>query len=564
MYLLVAALALGLRLAYLAHYALNDAEASQALAALSIYHGETPAGGYSPLMASLVSATFVLFGDADWATRLPSALLGLVLVMLPFGLRRQLGRRGALAASALLAVSASALFWSRTLSGDAATATGMLLLLVGGTRWLGEGETGGLYGAAGGLALLLTGAPSGFTALATLLASLAMLAFTVRGAQAAVQSRLAAGERAVRNAGYLFGGLLLLLATAGLFNLSGLAAVSDLLTRWLESFGLQPRPGAAYPAILLLFFYEPLLLFFGVVGLGAAVGSRRPLDWLLAVWAALAITLDLLMGGRSGGQVLVVLVPLSLLAGRQIGSLWEGLQTRARLDGEGLFIAIGLMVSTFIYISGMSWARCTAAQAGCGTAWVLPLAGALLIGGLAVIFGMWYGAGTAWRGLGAVLLVTLGCLSVGASWRLSFGPPAHLPFQPMTALPASTRFRTLQLDLQRQSAERVGDRHEIEMAVVGVDTPMLRWGLRRFERVRFVGSFAETGDEPILLARPDAGQPVGRRYVGQEYALIAHWSLDLLNGKEWVRWYVYRYLPNHKPGSDQLVMWVRVGGRGER
>jgi len=559
LYLLLATLALGLRLAHLTHYSFNDAEASQALAALAVYRGEIPTGaGYSPLMASLVSAAFVLFGDADWAARLPSALLGLALVMLPFGLRRQLGRRGALAASALLALSASSLFWSRTLSGDVAAGVGMLLVIVGGARWLEERQSAGLYGAAAGLALLLLSSPAGFTALATLLATLALIGFTARGTLSEAQRRLAENEEAVRNAAYLFGGLLLALATAGLFNLGGLAAVSDLLTRWLEMFSLRPQPGAAYPAILLLLFYEPLLLFFGVVGLGAAVGSRRPLDWLLAVWAALAITLDLLMGGRSGGQVLVILVPLSLLAGRQVGLLWEGLRTRARLDGEGLFIAIGLVVSVFIYISGMSWARCTAAQAGCGTAWVLPLAGVLLIVGLSLLFGMWYGAATAWRGLAAVLLVTLGCLSVGAAWRLNFGPPARLPFQPMTQLPASTHLRTLYHDLQRQSAERAGDPHEIEIAVVDVESPMLRWELRRFGRARFVSGFDAAADAPIVLARPDAGHPVGGEYVGQEYTLIAYWSLDLLNGKEWVRWYVYRYLPNHKPGSDQLVMWVHV------
>ncbi|MFQ5576615.1 MAG: hypothetical protein ACE5G8_06455 [Anaerolineae bacterium] len=555
----LALLALGLRLFHLGNTPLNDAEAAQALAALDIFRGAPAPGGlYSPLAATLNSFTFLLFNPSDWGVRLAPALLGSALVVLPFGLRRQLGRAGALAASALLALSATTLFWSRTAAGDIAAAVGMLLLVVGGVNWAAEDWPHGLNVVAVGLVLLVLGAPVGYTALASLALLLAIIGLTDRAGAARLQERLSAAGPALRRAGALFGGLLLLLATAASFNLTGLGAASEVFSLWLAQFGLQPQPGADAPVILMLVFYEPLIVLFGVIGLIAAVWNRRPFEWLLAAWAALVILLDFFMAGRSGGQMLAAVVPLALLAGKQIGWLAEAWQARARLDAEGIYLAIGLIVSAFVYISFASWSKCTPAQAGCQTAWVLPLAGVLLLAGLAIIFWVWYGPQLTWRGVGMVLLVTVGIFSMGAAWRLSFGPPEEAPFQPMVQLPPSTRLPVLLNDLARLSAERVGDDRLIDIAVVKINSPMLRWYLRRFDRVRFEDDFVSAGDASIILARPDAGPPPAGAYVGQEFALVSHWSPNLLQGKDWLRWYMYRTLPNHLPGSDQVVMWVRV------
>jgi len=133
-----------------------------------------------------------------------------------------------------------------------------------------------------------------------------------------------------------------------------------------------------------------------------------------------------------------------------------------------------------------------------------------------------------------------------------------LPFEPMIQLPASTRLLTLEHDLPRQSMERAGDAHEIDIAVVDLDTPMLRCALRDYRQVRFAQDFAAAQGASLVLARPDTGKPVGGGYVGEQYALVSYWTPTDLQGKDWIRWYIYRHLPNHIPGSDQLVMWVKV------
>ena len=551
--------ALALRLAALTRYPLNESEAAQTMSALTLYRGGIPGGDYSPLLTSLAGGAFLLFGATDWAARLVNVLLGTLLVLLPFGLRRELGRLGALAAAILLTVSASPLFFSRAIGSDMAAAVGAMLVLVGGARWLAENRPRGLYAIGGGLALLLTAGTAGFSALAVLLL---MLGATVAGNRQTVsqlQARFAAERETVRRAALWFGIALFILATAATFNFNGFAAISEQFTRWLTDFGIAPRPGGALPAVVSLLFYEPLVVVFGAVGLARATAGKDPLRWLLVAWIALAILLDIVQSGRSDGQLLLIFVPLALLAGEQLGALWHNWRNSARLESDGLLVAIGLMVVVFVYVSLMSWTKCTAAQAGCGTAWILPAAGAALIIGLAIVFGNWYGRDTAFRGLAVIALVVFGVLSVGLSWRLSFGKLYDLPFEPIFPLPASSRLPDLNHDLQKFSMARAGDAHEIDIAVVDADVPQLRWYLRNFRTVKFVPDFASAQDASIVLARPQTGNPNGS-YTGEEFALVSFWTPSQLQGKDWLRWYIYRHLPNHNPGHDQLVLWLRADG----
>lgn len=70
-----------------------------------IFHG--------PLLYHLTAATYFLFGDNDVTGRVPNAVFGIVLVMLPFFFRRWLGRRGWVVTSLLLLISPAITYYSR-------------------------------------------------------------------------------------------------------------------------------------------------------------------------------------------------------------------------------------------------------------------------------------------------------------------------------------------------------------------------------------------------------------------------------------------------------------------
>ena len=68
---------------------------------------------HGPFQIEMVAAIFTILGDSDFTSRLGYALFGTALVGLPWFLRDHIGRRGALIAAAMLALSPALLYFSR-------------------------------------------------------------------------------------------------------------------------------------------------------------------------------------------------------------------------------------------------------------------------------------------------------------------------------------------------------------------------------------------------------------------------------------------------------------------
>jgi uncharacterized protein (TIGR03663 family) len=96
---------------------------------------------------------YVLFGVSDYSARMLDAAAGTVLIGLPFLLRGRLGRTGALAAAAFLALSPTMLYFSRFARNDIHIAVWTLGLVICMWRYIDEGRRHWLYLTAGLLAL---------------------------------------------------------------------------------------------------------------------------------------------------------------------------------------------------------------------------------------------------------------------------------------------------------------------------------------------------------------------------------------------------------------------------
>lgn len=559
LYLLLVVAALGARFGLLNAYPFGNGEAAQALVGLTVFQGDIPAeaANYSPLLVTLNSLAFLLFGVSDTTARLAAILLGMVLVLLPLGLRRQLGVMGAFVASVMFAFSASSLFWSRQNTGDIAVAVGIMLVLVGSLNWDLPSRSWPLFMLIAGSVMLLISAPAQFTALIILLLVVAFVSFMDADFWPQRQRELAQIGLTLGQVGLWAGGLLVLLGTTALFNLTGLAAISDLFTAWLGQFSFTPQPAGTLPALLLLIFYEPVILLFAIVGIILSFVERRPFDQALVIGFGCAILLDLVMSGRSSGQILVPLVPLILLASRPLGLLFVDIKSKLNIEGAGLFVSFGLVLSTFIYISLTGWLKCPVGQPDCNTAIILPLAGLGLILVLFFIFRQWYNAEVAWQGLGILAVLVIGSFTIGSSWRLNFGPLKDRPLQPMVSEVPSTRFVSLLNDINRISEDRRAEPTAIDGAIIGLNQPMVQWYLRDFEQVFTAAGFSAAQGQSIILAPASAGQPIEGGYAGQDYALTSQWQPTTLAGKELFRWYLFRVLPHQRPLEEAVVLWVR-------
>ena len=91
---------------------------------------------HGPFLFHLVASFYLLFGDSDASSRYGSALFGALIVLLPWFLRRELGRWGALVAALLLLTSPSFLYFARFQRQDIYSAFFTLLFFIAIVRFV--------------------------------------------------------------------------------------------------------------------------------------------------------------------------------------------------------------------------------------------------------------------------------------------------------------------------------------------------------------------------------------------------------------------------------------------
>ena len=110
---------------------------------------------HGPLQIELAAVFLRVLGDTDFVARLPYAIFGVVLVTLPYLLRRELGDKGALCSAVLLAFSPSLLYFSRFGRNDILMVVWAALLLIFLWRYAQSSKRRYLVGTAVVTALML-------------------------------------------------------------------------------------------------------------------------------------------------------------------------------------------------------------------------------------------------------------------------------------------------------------------------------------------------------------------------------------------------------------------------
>lgn len=358
---------------------------------------------HGPFQFHLTAFFFFLFGATDYTARILPAILGTVLVGLPYFLRRELGRGGALAVAVLLAFSPFMLYYSRTIRNDIYVAAWALLLVICLFQYVREHNNLYLYLAAAAMSLsfcskettYITVAIFGsflflvtirewvravrnrfdFSALsprATFFLLMATLALPLAAPLATFPMRWA-GLNVTDPLSYLgiktgvfmflflvaiaiglrwrwrtwlisaliFWGIYTVLYTTFFTNFQGFATgVWGSLSYWLEQHG-EARGGQPwfYYAFPLL-VYEFLPLIFGIAGAVYSMIKGGFFRAFLFYWGALAIIVYSVAGEKMPWLTVHLALPLSLLAGKLIGDFLEGIDWRGALKRGGIFLII--------------------------------------------------------------------------------------------------------------------------------------------------------------------------------------------------------------------------------
>jgi len=581
-YALVALLAAGLRFYQLGLRPLSESEAAQALAAFRFTQGSSavaPAGTIPALFSGNMIG-FSLLGASDITARWLPALAGLILVLLPYGLRHRLGRGGALAASLLLAISPSAVYFSRTLDGAILVAACGLAMVVGLIRYVDSRRPTPLYVAAAALGAGLCAGP-GTWSLLLILVAFGLVLF-LGGRQTDRSSLLVAWQAARDEKGLLTQAGLVLAATFGLvatalvLQPAGVGHAADLLGVWLQSFLSESEGQPPVYPLLLLLRYEALIVVLGLVEAGRAI-LRRPADpqWLpfpgstfphslfFVFWALAAGLIVLVSGHRPPGNILLVVVPLALLAGQGLERAWRWLTARVRWQEAALVAGIGLVLLVFFYLQVTAYSQASPAStvmvgdiALYTTSTYLLLAGValVLLAALGAVVWIWRGSGLVVAGGWLTAVVVLALLGFRATWSLNVTHTSDAR-ELMILHSTAPEVRTLVEETKALSLAKEGGFFSLPLTVDAATGPVVAWYLRDFVNQTVVEGLAAPPQTMAAVTLALENPPLGETFRGQGFPLRSRWLPWGQWGQSLIRWLLFTEGP--LPLVDrEVVLWV--------
>jgi uncharacterized protein (TIGR03663 family) len=308
---------------------------------------------HGPVQFYLIALADLIVGAGDTVVRLPAAIVGALIVFIPFFLRGQLGRVGALTASTALALSPSYLYYSRFGREDiyAACATAGLIVVV--LRFL---DRPARWQAITFLTLLAVSFATKETTYITLfLIGLFFIALVVVQLARAKWRHRGSSDvdllHALASFGmetWMWGVSLFLLVYTLLFstflsNPSGLEeGLIGGIRYWLSQQPVARGGNPWFFYLVLIAAYEWPLILLGTIGIGASL--RRPnAGRLFLVWMfCSSLVVYSWASERMPWLVLHPLLPLIFLAGIGAETLWRA---RRRAIGQ---LALGLAAALVV------------------------------------------------------------------------------------------------------------------------------------------------------------------------------------------------------------------------
>ncbi len=577
-WLLIAIIAVTLRLIHLDRFALSPSEAMLAFDGWNLYSGAPLDPGQSlpstqPLIVLLESLSFFLFGANDVAARIFPALIGIAIFPLIALLRPVIGRASTIGMALFVAFSPTAVYTSRLVDGNILLAFSALLVVVAVCRAGHASRTGGTTGrwaaATGvGLALMLASGPESISILIALAVGLIIsivldpdrssLTDRPAGRQAQTSSRnpLSRGLRSLTaNPANLTVLIVAFVVTSmtiftRLFSdLSAIAGLGDLFVDWgrLVGSGAPSVPTQHYLLVVLL--YEVLALVFAVVAVTMSPLTVGPggdadhtldlqLQWPFFVgWFAGTLVLFAFSSGRDDNDAIQIVLPLLLIAGLGLGRLVETIDWQAVSRG-GSFLLTVAALGTVAGLIATAVLASDGEQSGASTSSVLLqilVVLVMVVGGMIYLtiavtgnlrrqgFPVQFG-----RMILLAVLILLGAITIRSttelnSYNLASGNELIAQETPTQAVPALiNRLSVLSRDVSVNRTDITDPlgQHSLRLLIdPAVEWPF-RWYFREYTDLT-IGPPTEAGDvDAEVVIGPEGSAVDGPGYTPQTYTFL--------------------------------------------
>jgi len=564
LYGLAFVLAVAARLINLGMPALNDAEATWALQALHTAQGAHLWLGSQTAYVQLTGALFAMLGSTDFLARLVPALIGSLLVLVPILLRSRLGRLLALLLAFGLAFDPGLLAVSRQAGSPVFALVGMWLALtfwlVGKPRWSGIFLGVGLLGGEGfwlglisfGLAYWLLRPDLHLAAFGInqILSPVETEPSTADELPAEVEASNSSGNP-IRTLLFFALGTLLVVGTLFFLHPMGISGLAGGLTTYLA--GWANPSGVSFSRLLVaLVAYAPLPLVLGGWGGVRAWIEKNALDQFLGLWAGIALLLALVYPARQVDSLVWTLIPLWILAAREFLRYTE-VPKREWINtiSQGL-LSFGVLVFVWLNLQGIINDQ-TVSISNSPRLLAVGFALALLIFASFLIAWGW-GVGIASRGLvwglcAVLLIYGLGVATEAGAMRVQYTSEMWIngPSLPQANLLVAT--------INQLSDTHAGVKSDLDVVVVGIQSPGLEWALRQFPKSLFTTTLAP-GVMPSIVITAKATQPtLAASYRGDAFDLTQQPDWPLILPTEYLPWFIYHTAPQT---TQSVILWARA------
>ncbi len=326
-WIVVALYALITRLGALGLRPLSSIEATDALFArdlaargMGVLSLNPPASGW---IAPLRAGVFLAFGSSDFGARIVAAMLGLLLIAAAFAMRRHLGRAGALAFAAMLTLSPTLTYFSRSTSATIPMIAMVVVAIALVFALVDASDTIKVAGLAITIALALSAEPTAFPIAAMFVAILILMGLweLILRRNSTIRLRVWWERRSAHLifcAAIAIGVFAVFESGLGRRNLM-LPILYGAMREWLPALRPELRSGLDFylPALA---FYEFAIAICGSLGLLAflAFQLRRRIAAVAFLWTIFSVAFFLADPVHRQDWLVMMIVPAALMGAAAI------------------------------------------------------------------------------------------------------------------------------------------------------------------------------------------------------------------------------------------------------
>jgi hypothetical protein len=545
-------LALGVRIFQLGALPLTELEANWALQAHQLAIDNNPIIGSHTGYITFTSFLFYLFGSTEFLARILPAVVGSLIILFPYLLRKEIGRVAAVILAFGLALDPGLVAISRQ-AGSTSLSVVTLLLAFGfiysrSTWW--AGIFAGLF--------LISG-PGIWSGVLSISLVLIWTYFAERkDTDNFVQKIFGANDRTEtgptrlpKTFFYWMFGTALVVSTGLLQIPTGINSIFNGISEFFQGW-------VTYPEIYLqqmfagVTVYEALPLLFGVLGIGWGLLMDIKFDKFLSRWFLITSIFALVYPGRHITDLIWVIVPLWLLAARQIERI-------KILHFEDHFPYLGVSVFSIVIII-FGWINLANLVSN-------PVSGqsdlqmrvAIIIGSILLVLIVVFLVSWGWswkiaaNGLLSGMLVVLIPYTLSACWHSGgLGPnPAAEVFRSGKHIRDSDLLHNSIQDLAEWST---GQSDALELIVIKENSHALRWLLRDYDNVNYSQALPIDSNSPLMITDGMGTVTLPVAYTGQDFVWEEEPAWSLFSISNWMNWVFYRQAPFE---IATVILWAR-------